>query len=180
MTTIKNKTMTREDFLKIVARRDKRQGNYESTTKRMHDRERKLKKQSQQFIDVYEHLISKGYKVYVMELLQGCGETNKSKRWSHLYLPEINTSIRFLRSSTNEEYEMKNKKKLWRYLKEISNYCYTFVIETEHDLSYVDEKLEYCKGFYEQNKRKGIENNIIIPPKEKRNRIKVTERYNKI
>ena len=172
--------MTREEFLKAILVLDKKQGNYKQTTLWMAQREERLKRESQQFIDVFEHLVNKGYKVYAQELLQGNNAKKKPKRWSHLWLPEINTSIRFMPKTDCEVQEVKATKTLWRYLSEIRDYCYTFVVFPDSDLNYIDEKIEYCKGFYEQNPRKGIKNDVVVPPKKKRERIKVAPTYEKL
>lgn len=173
--------MTREEFLKKIELLDKKQGNYKDTTQVMAKRQERLKRASQQFIDVFEHLVSKGYKVYAQELLSGNNaKKNKEVRFSHLWLPEINTSIRFMPKTDCEVQEVKATKTLWRYLSEIRDYCYTFVVFPDSDLNYIDEKIEYCKGFYENNPRKGIKNDVVVPPKKKRERIKVAPTYEKL
>lgn len=172
--------MTREDFLKAISVLDKKQGNYKQTTQWMPKREERLKRASQQFIDVFKHLVSKGYKVYAQELLRGNNAKKKPKRWSHIWLPEINTSIRFMPNTDCEVQEVKATKTLWRYLSEIRDYCYTFVVFPDNNLDYIDEKIEYCKGFYEKNPRKGIKNDVVVPPKKKRERIKVAPTYEKL
>lgn len=172
--------MTREEFLRAVTLQDKKQGNYKETTQWMTLREERLKRVSQNFIDTYEYLVGKGYKVFVMERLQGNGVKSKPKRWSHLYIPEINTSVRFWGKAKNEIQDTVIKKTLWRYLKEVRDYCYTFVMHPESDIKYVEEKVAYCKGFFDARPRKGIENNIVIPPKKKRERIKAAPTYERV
>ena len=166
---------------RLIELLDKKQGNYKATTQVMAKRQERLKRASQQFIDVFEHLVNKGYKVYAQELLSG-NNAKKSKevRFSHLWLPEINTSIRFMPKTDCEVQEVKATKTLWRYLSEIRDYCYTFVVFPDSDLNYIDEKIEYCKGFYENNPRKGIKNDVVVPPKKKRERIKVAPTYEKL
>ena len=113
--------MTREEFLKKIELLDKKQGNYKETTQVMPKRQERLKRASQQFIDVFEHLVSKGYKVYAQELLSGNNAKKKPQRWSHLWLPEINTSIRFMPKTNCEVQEVNATKTLWKYLSEIRN-----------------------------------------------------------
>lgn len=173
--------MTREEFLKKIELLDKKQGNYKATTQVMAKRQERLKRSSQQFIDVFEHLVSKGYKVYAQELLSGNNaKKNKEERFSHLWLPEINTSIRFMPKTNCEIQERNAKFTLMRYLNLHRPYCYTFVVFPDSNLNYVDDKIEYCKGFYEKNPRKGIKNDVVIPPKKKRERIKVAPIYEKL
>ena len=172
--------MTREEFLKKIELLDKKQGNYKETTQVMAKRQERLKRSSQQFIDVFEHLVSKGYKVYAQELLSGNNAKKKPQRFSHLWLPEINTSIRFFGKADSDIAKHKIQTVLWKYLAEVREYCYTFVVFPDSNLDYIDEKIEYCKGFYEQNPRKGIKNDIVVPPKKKRERIKVAPNYEKV
>lgn len=173
--------MNKEEFLKKIELLDKKQGNYKATTQVMANRQERLKRASQQFIDVFEYLVSKGYKVYAQELLSGNNaKKNKEKRFSHLWLPEINTSIRFMPKTNCEIQERNAKFTLMRYLNLHHPYCYTFVIFPDSNLVYVDEKIEYCKSFYEQNPRKGIKNDVVVPPKKKRERIKVAPTMKKL
>ena len=172
--------MNKEEFLKKIEFLDKKQGNYKDTTLVMAKRQERLKRSAQQFIDVFEHLVSKGYKVYAQELLSGNNAKKKPQRWSHLWLPEINTSIRFYGKADCEIAKYKIQTRLWKYLTEVRDYCYTFVVFPDSNLDYIDEKIEYCKGFYEQNPRKGIKNNVVVPPKKKRERIKVAPTYEKL
>lgn len=172
--------MNKEEFLKKIEFLDKKQGNYKDTTQVMAKRQERLKRSSQQFIDVFEHLVSKGYKVYAQELLSGNNAKKKPQRWSHLWLPEINTSIRFMPKTNCTVQEVNATKTLWKYLSEVRNYCYTFVVYHDSTLEYIDEKIDYCKRFYEQNPRKGIKNDIVVPPKKKRERIKVAPTYEKL
>lgn len=172
--------MTKDDFLKKIELLDKKQGNYKETTNVMAERQERLQQETQQFIDVFEHLINKGYKVYVQELLCGNGLKSKPRRWSHLWLPEINTTIRFTPRPSCEIHEIKAKFMLARYIKSHRPYCYTFVIQPDSTLDYVDEKIEYCKEFYNKDLRKGIVNDIVVPQKKKRARIKTTSIYEKV
>lgn len=48
--------MNKEEFLKKIELLDKKQGNYKDTTQVMEKRQERLKRSSQQFIDVFEHL----------------------------------------------------------------------------------------------------------------------------
>ncbi len=173
--------MTREEFLKKIDLLDKKQGNYKETTQVMAKRQERLKRSSQQFIDVFEYLVSKGYKVFAQEVLQG-NDTKKSKekRFSHLWLPEINTSIRFMPKTKCEIQERNAKFTLMRYLNLHRPYCYTFVVHHDSTMEYIDEKIAYCKGFYDKNPRKGIKDDVVVPPKKKRERIKVAPTYEKL
>lgn len=172
--------MNKEEFLKKIEFLDKKQGNYKATTQVMAKRQERLKRSSQQFIDVFEHLVSKGYKVYAQELLSGNNAKKKPQRFSHLWLPEINTSIRFMPKTNCEIQERNAKFTLMRYLNLHRPYCYTFVVFPDSTLDYIDDKIEYCKGFYEKNPRKGIKNDVVVPPKKKRERIKVAPKYEKL
>jgi hypothetical protein len=97
-----------------------------------------------------------------------------------LWLPEINTSIRFFGKTDSDIAKHKIQTVLWKYLAEVREYCYTFVVFPDSNLDYINEKIEYCKGFYEKNPRNGIKNDIIVPPKKKRERIKVAPTYEKL
>lgn len=169
--------MTTDEFLKAIALLDKKNGNYKETTQWIPKREERLKRASQQYIDVFGHLVKMGLKVYAMELLEGNGSKKKPKHWAHLYLPEINCSIRFMPKAKDEMSERKAKHRLWAYLSEHREYCFTFVVFPDSDLDYVTSKVKEVAKYYSSNPRKGINREII---KKKRERMKVAPTYEKL
>lgn len=169
--------MTREEFMKAIILLDKKNGNYKETTKWLPKREERLKRASQQYIDVFSHLVKKGLRVFAMELLQGNGSDKAPNHWSHLYLPEINCSIRFMPKGKDEMSERKALHRLWAYLNEHREYCFTFVVHPNSDLDYIDAKVKEVAGYYSSKPRKGINIEIV---KKKRERIKVAPTYEKL
>lgn len=172
--------MTKEEFLRAVALHDKKSGNYIHTTQHMEEREKRLDRVLQPSIDLYGYLVGKGYEVFVMELLKGNGAEEDPTRWTHFYIPEINTSIRMWGTPQSEEQAVKTTWKLRYYLRESRKYYFTFIMYQDSDIDYIEEKLALCRERFLENPREGVENNIVIPPKKKRKRIKVAPTYEKI
>lgn len=169
--------MTRENFLNAVAALDKRQGNYKQTTLNKAKREELLNRVPQRVVDVFEHLINKGKKVFAYELLSRNNAKREMSFITPLYLPELNLAIWHLPASKSEEESRKNKEVLQKYIYVTRPWFYTIVINTDSTLDYVDAKLKEVEKYYMLTPRKGVVNKLVFPPKKKRERIKVTPKY---
>lgn len=172
--------MKREDFLNTVAALDKRQGNYKQTTLNKAKREELLNRAPQRVVDVFEYLVSKGKKVFAYELLSRNNAKREMSFITPLYLPELNLAIWNLPASKNEEESRKNKEVLQKYIYVTRPWFYTIVIRPDSTFEYVDAKLKEVGRYYSLTPRKGIKDNIVIPKKKKRERIKPVPAYEKV
>lgn len=172
--------MTREEFLKAVNNLDKKQGNYKRTTLNKAKREELLNRAPQRVIDVFEHLVSKGEKVFAYELLSRNNARREMSFITPLYLPELNLAIWHLPASKSEEESRRSKEVLQKYIYVTRPWFYTIVINPDSTLDYVDAKLKEVEKYYMSTPRKGVLNKLVFPPKKKRERIKVTPTYEKI
>lgn len=166
--------MTKIEFLASVANADKTQGNYADTLvpSVMEKRGERLWGFDDRFISVYEHLLDRGFKVFVCEVLR------KNKKWrkykfikgfAHLWLPEINLAIRYSHTDAFEE-----NKKLKEFLHGASRFIYAGVInkDTEDPISYVDDLIERVFEYSKTPTKRGIKSVLVKPkPKKKRARI---------
>lgn len=172
--------MKREDFLNTVAALDKRQGNYKQTTLNKAKREELLNRAPQRVVDVFEYLVNKGKKVFIYELLSRNNAKREMSFITPLYLPELNLAIWHLPASKNEEESRKNKEVLQKYIYVTRPWFYTIVIRPDSTFEYVDAKLKEVGRYYSLTPRKGIKDNIVIPKKKKRERIKSVPAYEKV
>lgn len=166
--------MTKLEFLASVAKLDKTQGNYADTLE--HDkwveREKHLWSFDERFISVYEHLLDRGFKVFVCEVLR------KNKKWhkykfikgfAHLWLPEIKLAIRY-NHLASFEYNKKQKD----FLCGAQRFIYAGVIskDTEDPISYVDDLIKRVFEYSKTPTKRGVKGVIVKPkPKKKRTRI---------
>lgn len=172
--------MTRENFLNAVAALDKRQGNYKQTTLNKAKREELLSRAPQRVVDVFEHLVGKGRKVFAYELLSRNNARREMSFITPLYLPELNLAIWHLPSSESEEESRKSKEVLQKYIYVTRPWFYTIVINPDSSLDYVDAKLKEVEKYYMSTPRKGVVNKLVFPPKKKRERIKSVPTYEKV
>lgn len=172
--------MTREEFLKAVNNLDKKQGNYKQTTLWHAKRQEFLNRAPQRIIDVFEYLVGQGEKVFLYELLSRNNAKKEMSFMTPLYLPEYNLAIWYLPNAKNTIEENKIKEQLEKYIYVTRPWFYTIVVHPDSTFEYVDAKLKEVGRYYSLTPRKGIKDNIVIPPKKKRERIKVAPIYEKI
>lgn len=166
--------MTKLEFLASVANADKTQGNYADTLVKevWETRESRIWGFDDRFIAVYEHLLNRGFKVFVCEVLR------KNKKWrkhkfikgfAHLWLPEIKLAIRYSHTNAFED-----NKKLKEFLHGASKFIYAGVInaDTEDPIAYVDDLIDRVFEYSKTPTKRGIKSVLVIPkPKKKRARI---------
>ena len=172
--------MTRDSFLKAVNNLDKKQGNYKQTTLWTAKRQEFLNRAPQRVIDVFEYLVGQGIKVFVYELLSRNNAKKEMSFMTPLYLPEYNLAIWYLPASKNEEESRKNKEVLQKYIYVTRPWFYTIVIRPDSTFEYIDAKLKEVGRYYSLTPRKGVKDNIVIPKKKKRERIKSVPAYEKV
>lgn len=166
--------MNKIEFLASVANADKTQGNYADTLQPdvWAERENRIWGFDERFIAVYEHLLDRGFKVFVCEVLR------KNKKWrkykfikgfAHLWLPEINLAIRY-----NHLNSFEDNRKLKDFLCGAKRFVYAGVIskDTADPIAYVDDLIERVFEYHKTPTKRGIKSVLIKPkPKKKRARI---------
>lgn len=164
--------MTKEEFLRKVAIMDLKYGNFTGTTKWMEKRKRKLNSVSDQYLEFYEYLLKEGYKVHVYEMLTPKGCKSEVHRMSHMYIPELECSVRFLPSKSDGFSYRKSQYLLNQYIRFYRPYCRTFVVEPQCGLEWLKDKLDEIRGYNEkQGMRMGIETEKAFPARGQRRRI---------
>lgn len=166
--------MTKLEFLASVAQADKTQGNYSDTMKEewWGERSKRLWGFDDRFISVYEHLLDRGFKVFVCEILRKkkrSGHRMTICKFAHLWLPEVNLAIRYSHTTLAE-----GNKSLKRFLTSASKYVYAGVInkDTEDPIAYVDDLIDRVFEYRKTPTKKGVKDTIVKPkPKKKRARI---------
>jgi hypothetical protein len=169
--------MTREEFLKAINNLDKKQGNYKQTTLWNAKRQEFLNRAPQRIMDTFEYLLSRGEEVFVYELLSRNNAKKEMSFMTPLYLPKYNLAIWYLPNAKNAIEEKKVKEQLKKYIYVTRPWFYTIVVTPDSTFEYVDAKLKEVGRYYSLTPRKGIKDNIVIRPKKKRERIKVTPKY---
>jgi hypothetical protein len=169
--------MTREEFLKAINNLDKKQGNYRQTTLWNAKRQEFLNRAPQRIIDVFEYLVGQGEKVFIYELLSRNNAKKEMSFMTPMYLPEYNLAVWYLPNTNCAIEEKKCKEQLAKYIYVTRPWFYTIVVRPDSTFEYVDAKLKEVGRYYSLTPRKGIKDNIVIPPKKKRERIKVTPKY---
>lgn len=172
--------MTREEFLSTIEKLDKKQGNYKQTLLHKAKRQEFINRVPQRVIDVFEYLVRNGRKVFAYEVLSRNNAKKEMSFITPLYLPELNLAIWHLPNTTSETEEAKNKEKLQKYIYVTRPWFYTIVINPDSTFEYVDAKLKEVGRYYSLTPRLGVKNNIVVPPKKKRERIKVAPTYEKV
>lgn len=166
--------MNKIEFLASVANADKTQGNYADTLQAdvWAERENRLWGFDDRFISVYEHLLNRGFKVFVCEVLR------KNKKWrkhkfikgfAHLWLPEIKLAIRYSHTTRDE-----GNRKLKEFLHGASKFIYAGVIniDTQDPIAYVDDLIERVFEYSKTPTKRGIKSVLVKPkPKKKRARM---------
>ena len=121
---------------------------------------------------VYEHLLDRGFKVFVCEVLR------KNKKWrkhkfikgfAHLWLPEIKLAIRYSHTTREE-----GNRKLKAFLLDASRFVYTGVInrDTEDPIAYIDDLIERVFEYSKTPTKRGLKSVLVKPkPKKKRARM---------
>ena len=172
--------MTKEEFLRKVAIMDLKNGNFNETTKWMEKRKRKLNSVSDQYLLFYEYLLKEGYNVHVYEMLTPKGCKSEIHRMSHMYIPELECSVRFMPPNNDGFSYQKSRHLLGQYIRFYKPYCRTFVVEPQYGLDWLKDKLEEIRGYNErQGMRIGIENEKVFPARGQRRRVapkKVSEK----
>lgn len=164
--------MTKEEFLRKVAIMDLKQGNFKETEKWMEKRKRKLDSVSDQYLEFYEYLLKEGYKVHVYEMLTPKGCKSEVHRMSHMYIPELECSVRFMPPKSDGFSYKKSHYLLNQYVHFYRPYCRTFVVEPQYGLEWLKDKLEEIRGYNEkQGMRIGIENEKVFPARGQRRRV---------
>ena len=166
--------MTKMEFLASVDKADKTQGNYADTLVKevWEERANRIWGFDDRFISVYEHLLDRGFKVFVCEVLR------KNKKWrkhkfikgfAHLWIPEIKLAIRYSHTARDEE-----NRKLKEFLHGASKFVYAGVInrDTQDPIAYVDDLIERVFEYSTTPTKRGIKSVLVKPkPKKKRTRM---------
>lgn len=164
--------MTKEEFLRKTAIMDLTSGNFKETEKWMEKRKRKLNSVSEQYLEFYEYLLKEGYKVHVYEMLTPKGCTSEIHRMSHMYIPELECSVRFMPPKSDGFSYRKSHYLLNQYIHFYRPYIRTIVAYPQHDLEWLKNKLVEIRGYIKtQGLRMGIENEKIFPARGQRRRV---------
>jgi hypothetical protein len=166
--------MNKIEFLASVANADKTQGNYADTLQAdvWAERENRLWGFDDRFISVYEHLLNRGFKVFVCEVLRKNKRDRhrkKVKGFAHLWLPEIKLAIRYSHTTREE-----GNRKLKAFLLDASRFVYTGVInrDTEDPIAYIDDLIERVFEYSKTPTKRGLKSVLVKPkPKKKRARM---------
>lgn len=153
--------MEKEEFKKIILRRDRKYGNLKKTIRMREKRNYFIDKAPQIVMDFVEELLNRGLDIMIYEF-----PYKKNDMFICAYIKKYHILVASTGSKAISDHIFKSSKKT----------CYPFFLDQrKNDLAWEIEKLDNCIKEAEDNPKAGLKRRLVIDESIQRKRVKISK-----